>query len=597
MRNFYKIFKPKTYVWLFNIYKNHGFEALRRRLQILILGYNRFYNKWLNIKNPNLEELNFQKKYKFDYEPLISIVVPTYNTPKSFFKEMVKSVQEQTYSKWELCIADGSTNNDVKAIVKEINDSKIKYVSLNKNKGISENTNSAIYIANGEYISFLDHDDVIEKHALFEIVQSLQSKHHDLIYTDEDFATKDLSFFHDPVFKPNWSPDLLLSHNYITHFVCVKKQIVDKIHGLNSLYDGAQDYDFLFRCIENSKSIYHIPKVLYHWRENDASVASDSSNKNYAYEAGLRALQDHIDRADICGYAESLSYPGFYTIRYNTPDNPLVSIIIPNMDHVKDIDKCLKSLYEVNSYKNFEIIIVENNSKDKDTFQYYSKIKDLYDNLNIVEYKGDFNFSKICNFGASVSNGEYLLFLNNDTEMIDSGSLCQMLGNCMRDDVGIVGAKLLYADDTIQHAGVVLGFGGFAGHVFTGKKKDSRGYMLRPLINCNYSAVTGACLLIKKDVFNEVHGFTEKFAVGLNDIDLCLKVRHLNKLVVYNANSLWHHYESKSRGYEDTPEKKARLNKEIKLFQSIWKEDLDKGDPYYSSNFSIDYLPYEMLKV
>lgn len=597
MRKFYKALDPRIYIWLYKIYKGCGKDVFIKHLTRTFTGYTKYYNKWLQEKYPDKEALIKQSAKKFKYMPKISIVVPTYNTPNEYLKDLLNSVCQQTYSNWELCIADGSNNNNVKNFLEDYTklDSKIKYKKLDRNEGISGNTNQAINIVTGEYISFLDHDDTIPKHALFEVVKSLQNYKHDLIYTDEDFASYDNSFYHDPVFKPDWSPDLLMSHNYITHFVTVKKSIVDKVGVLNPKYDGAQDYDFLLRCSEECKSIYHIPQVLYHWRENNNSVAGSSQNKKYAYNAGKKALQAYLNRNKIDGLAKNTEHLGFYTVKYNTTGNPIVSIIIPNKDHIKDLDKCIKSLYNVNKYKNFEIIIVENNSEKEETFKYYEKLKKSKGNLKILQYKGEFNFSKINNFAVQQANGEYILFLNNDTEMIEPTSLQQMLGNCMRKDVGIVGAKLLFADKTIQHAGVVLGFGGFAGHVFSEKKSDSKGYMLRPLINCNYSAVTGACLMIKKDLFNIVDGFNENFKIGLNDIDLCLKVRKSEKLVVYNANTLWYHYESKSRGYDNTKDKKERLNNEIKLFQEIWGKQLIYNDPYYNKNFSINYIPYEML--
>lgn len=597
MRKLYKAFNPKLYKWLYNIYKQYGSEALREHLISTIFGFTRYYNDWMVKHYPTKEELEKQKRTKFEYSPKISIVVPTYNTPMNFLEDMINSVINQTYDNWELCIADGSTSNEVVARLEKFcsKENRIRYIKLKDNEGISLNTNAAIEIANGEYISFMDHDDIIHENALYEVVKCLQDVHHDLIYTDEDFVSNDLRVYHNPVFKPDWSPDLLLSHNYITHFVTVKKNIINKVGMLRSQYDGAQDYDFLLRVTKICNSIYHIPKVLYHWRENETSVAGNSDNKKYAFEAGKKALQNYLDNNKIAGTVKHTEYPGYYTINYQAPDNSLVSVIIPNMNHKEDLDKCIESLYNVNNYKNFEIIIIENNSNDEEIFEYYKFLKNKYSNLKVVTYEGEFNFSAINNFGVKYANGEYLLFLNNDTEMIKPDSLVQMIGNCTREDVAIVGPKLLFEDRTIQHVGVALGFGGFAGHVFSGIKENSRGYMLRPQINCNYSAVTGACLLIKSKLFKEIKGFNEDFKVGLNDIDLCLRARHLGKYIVYNANTLWFHYESKSRGYDTTKEKQERLDSEIKLFQSIWKDDLEKSDPFYSPNFSTDFIPYQRL--
>lgn len=597
MRKFYKVFNPKLYLWWYNIYKQFGYSALKELLESTFLGYIKYYNKWLENHLPSQEELNLQRKENFRYSPSISIVVPTYNTPIKFLKEMINSVLSQTYKHWELCIVDGSSSNSVVDYINKnySKEKRIKFFKLKSNKGISGNTNEAIKYSTGEYISFLDHDDIIPKNTLYEVVKCLQEKKHDLIYTDEDYISEDSAVHKNPTFKPDWSPDLLMSHNYITHFVTIKRDIIKKVGYLQSKYDGSQDYDFLLRAVEQCDSIYHIPKILYHWRENESSVAGDSSNKMYAFEAGKNALQDYINRNNISGKVECLEHNGYYKINYKIPNPPKLSILIPNMNHIDDLKKCIDSLYNNNIYKNFEVIIIENNSTEEDIFEYYKFLKYEYKNIKIVTYKGDFNFSAINNFGFKFAEGEYILFLNNDTELIKPDSLQQMIGNCMRDDVGIVGAKLLFKDRTIQHAGTVLGFGGFAGHVFSGIKEDSCGYMWRPQISCNYSAVTGACLLIKRKVFEAVGGFNEDFKVGLNDIDLCLKVIHSNKLVVYNGNTLWFHYESKSRGYDTTKEKQKRLNSEIALFQKIWKLDLDNPDPYYTPNFTTDSIPYKIL--
>lgn len=577
--------------------KKNGPKKLIKRLGKGVHANGIPYAEWYEAHKPTVEELDKQRTRKFSYEPKFSIIVPTYNTPIKFLHEMIDSVREQTYSNWELCIGDGSEGNkELESVLEEYSqkDKRIKYKILEKNFGIAGNTNGALELATGEYVGLFDHDDLLTPNALYEVAKTLQEKKYDVLYTDEDKVNTDLTEYMDPNFKPDWSPDLFYSHNYITHFFVVKKQIIDEIGGFRSEYDGSQDYDLMFRCIEKAKSIKHIPMILYHWRIHAASVAGDPASKMYAYDAGKKAIEGHFERTGVKAKVEHMPLWGMYHVIYETPGNPLISILIPNKDHTDDLDVCIKSLYEINDYENFEIIIIENNSEKEETFEYYKKIEAEYKNVKVVTWQDEFNYAAINNFGVTFAKGDYLLFLNNDTEVINKEAISELLGCCMRDDVGIVGAKLLYEDDTVQHAGIVLGFGGFAGHVFTGIDKDDYGYMVRPRINCNYSAVTAACMMVDKKSFEEVGGFTEAFKVGLNDVDFCLKVRKTGKLVVYNAHSMWHHYESKSRGYEDTPEKIKRFESEIALFQKYWGELLKEGDPYYNKNFPIEYGPFRL---
>lgn len=589
------IFNPKSYKKVLKIIRRDGVLSFIGEIKSMLMPQRIKYKKWQYLHFPDKNELETQKNTKFVFSPKISIIVPVFNTPILFLKQMIDSVYDQSYSNWELCIANGTPENkEIINYLDSLEDERVLIKHLSSNKGISGNTNEALKLANGEYIALLDHDDVISPDALFEVVSALQEKRYDLLYSDEDFATEDLKQFKDPVFKPDWSPDLLCSHNYITHFLVVDKKIVNKVGGFRAEYDGAQDYDFVFRCTEISGNIFHIPKILYHWRICNNSVASNSENKLYAYEAGKKAIEAHLERVGEKGKVETLDVLGYYHVCYDTPNNPLVSIIIPNKDHINDLDTCIQSLYKINKYKNFEILVIENNSKDKNTFEYYKRQSKERKNFKVIDYKGEFNYSSINNLGVRHAKGEYILFLNNDTKLIEPNSLKDMLGLCMRDSIGAVGAKLLFDDNTIQHAGVVLGFGGFAGHVFTGENKDSYGYMMRPKINCNYSAVTGACLMTKKSVFNKVNGFSEIFKIGLNDVDFCLKVLSKNKLIVYDAESVWHHYESKSRGYdENSIQKKKRLEAEIDLFRRKWVAVLDKDDPYYNINFPINTDPYK----
>ena len=583
----------KGFVYL----RKNGFKKLFKKLQV-VKPKTFVYHDWFLRTRAGSAALEEQRKTTFAFAPKISILVPTYNTPDQYLREMLDSVVNQTYPNWELCIAEGSDpdHSARKTILDyQKKDDRIKVKILDKNYGISGNTNEALTLATGEYTGLFDHDDLLEPDILFEVVKALQEKRHDIIYTDEDKLNSEKNKFEDPNLKPDFSMDLFRSHNYITHFFVVKTAILKEIDGFRSKYDGAQDYDVMFRCIEKSESIYHIPKVLYHWRMHAASTAQDPASKLYCYEAGQKAIEDHLARIGVKGTVEMMPQPfwGTYHTRYETVGNPLVSIIIPNYEHKDVLETCVNSLFEINTYKNIEIIIVENNSKSEELFAYYEQLEKEHDNVHVVTWKGgEFNYSAINNYGVTFAKGDYLLLLNNDTEMIAPDAISEMLGCCMREEVGAVGAKLLYADDTVQHAGVVIGFGGYAGHVFHGIGKNDYGFMLRPLLNCNYSAVTAACMMVDRKVFEAVGGLDESFRVAGNDVDLCLKIRAMDKLIVYNAFAVWHHYESKSRGYEDNLEKVKRFDEEIKHFQEKWHDVIEAGDPFYNANFKIENGPF-----
>ena len=591
----------KTNLKKIQIYlKKHGLMKTVKKLvgKVLQLFVDPYF-LWYKKNRPQKEELLKQKEESrnFDYRPVVSIVVPTYHTPTKFLREMIESVLIQSYEKWELCIGDGSEGNEsLEQILSEYarKDKRVVYRILAKNLGISGNTNAALEMATGEYIALLDHDDLLAPNALYEIVKSLQEQKYDILYTDEDKISKNTKRHMEPNFKPDYSVDLFRSHNYITHFFLVKKEVQEKAGIFREAFDGAQDYDFMFRCIEKSESIKHIHKILYHWRMHEKSTAQNPHSKNYAYEAGRKAIEEHYKRIGVKAVVKYTESPGLYHTVYDLKNSPLVSIIIPNMNHVEDLKNCVDSLYQKNKYQNIEIIIVENNSTKKDIFEYYQKMQDTHSNFKVVTWKGEFNYAAINNFAVKAASAEYLLFLNNDTEVIEENAISEMLGCCMREEVSIVGAKLLYKNRTVQHAGVIIGIAGFAGHAFDSIDEASTGFMMRAIINGNYSAVTAACMMVKKSCFLEVGGFCEEFKVGLNDIDFCLRVRELNKLVVYNAFSLWFHYESKSRGYEDTPEKQKRFEREISLFKLKWKKILEQGDPYYNQNLSTDKRPFTL---
>lgn len=573
--------------------KKNGVKKLMYRLRYGTYVGESDYESWLFAQRVNEKTLNIQRNTHFSYSPKISILVATFNTKEEYLKEMIDTVVNQSYSNWELCIADGSTNDFVEKYVYEHYSSygdKIKLKKLDQNYGISGNTNKAFEMATGDYITVYDHDDTLELDCFYEIVKALQEYRYDVLYTDEDKFDDSTKMYNDPNLKPDFSEDLLRSHNYITHLFIVNKKIVDEVGYYNSEFDGSQDYDYIFRCVEKANAVYHIPRVLYHWRMHPESTAQNPESKLYCYDAGKRAIEAHYKRVGVEASVELMPKPlyGFYHTTYSTKDNPLVSILIPNYNHKAILKTCIDSLYNVNTYKNFEIVIVENNSTEKEIFDYYEELKKSHDNIQVVTYKGEFNYSRINNFGMKYTNGDYVLLLNNDTEIISPTALSEMVGCILRSEVGAVGAKLLYEDDTVQHAGVVIGFSGYAGHVNHGINKDDYGYMLRARVNCNYSAVTAACMMVKKSVFNQVGGFDEQFVVACNDVDLCLKICKEKYLVVYNAFALWHHYESKSRGYDDASQEKMwRFNKEVEKFQKKWKDVLVHGDPYYNKNWNI----------
>lgn len=591
----------------------------------------RRYHRWFMAQRVTEEQLEKQRQTHFTYEPKVSILVPTYRTPLPLLKEMIDSVRAQSYENWELCIADGSVGARIDAdgnvvgaaspkspledVLREYHeqDSRIIYKTLDRNGGISYNTNCALEMATGEVIALLDHDDVYEPDALFEIVKAYQNPKTRIVYTDEDKATNNLGKFMDPNFKPDFSIDLFRSHNYITHIYSVKTDILRAVGGFNSEYDGAQDYEMMFRCIEYAlggassgtsnidfgsdvirEIIAHVPRVLYHWRLAKGSTAENPESKMYAYEAGRKAVQEHLKRMGIPAKVEMTDMWGMYHTTYEVQGSPLVSVIIPNKDHTDDLENCLRSINDKSDYKNIEFIIAENNSEDKETFVAYERLEREFENLKVVKWEKEFNYSAINNFAAKYASGEYFLFLNNDTELITPSGISEMLGIAQRSDVGAVGAKLIYPDETVQHAGILLGFRGYAQHPFVGIGRNEFGFMVRARINCNYNAVTGACLMISKADFEAVGGFTEELPVAGNDVDFCLKVRGLKKLVVYNAFSEWYHFESKSRGYEDTPEKKARFEKEVAKFRQIWGSRIDAGDEYYNANFDMEKAPYQM---
>lgn len=546
------------------------------------------YSKWIYNNRLTEKEKENQRNKKFPYSPLISIITPLFNTPKEFFEDYIKSIQNQTYSNWEICLVDASDKplEYIKEIIK--NENRIKYKKLDENKGISLNSNEAIKMTNGEFIALIDHDDIIAENALFEVIEYINKyPNTDFIYSDEDKFKNNLEDRYFPFFKPDFSPDFLRSTNYICHLSVIKKDLLDEVGWFRKEFDGAQDYDLILRVTEKAKKIVHIPKVLYHWRVHDFSTSQNIEKKMYAIEAGKRAIEEHCHRIGLPIISVEEETPlGLYRVRYKLKGNPLVSIIIPNKDSISYLKRAINSILK-STYLNYEIIIVENNSKNKKTFKYYDIIQ-KNSKIKVIEYKEKgFNFSKLNNLAAKYAKGEYILLLNNDIKVINNDWLEEMLSICQRDDVGIVGAKLLYKDKTIQHAGVIIGMGGIAGHVNRTIPSKSPGYYGRAKVINNYSAVTAACLMTKKDLYDKVEGLDENLEVAFNDVDYCMKIRSIDKLVVYTPYAKLYHYESKTRGYEDTPEKKRRFNREINFFKRKWSKELKDGDPYFNINLDL----------
>lgn len=547
------------------------------------------YEAWLARHKVDKRTLRRQKHSAFAQKPLISIVIPLYCTPLPYLKELLESVRRQSYENWQLCLADGSPDDKAKEFIEKHygREKRIVYRKLEENGGISANTNEAVALAAGEYLMLCDHDDTLEPDALYEIVKAINDTSADVLYTDEDKVSMDGRHYFDPNFKPDFNLFRLRENNYICHIFVVKKSLTDETGLLRSEFDGAQDFDFILRCCEKAQKIMHIPKVLYHWRCHMDSTAADPSSKAYAYEAGRKAVREHYQRLGIDAKVEMTERPGWYRSHVKVQGNPLISVIIPNKDHTDDLELCLFSMTRKSTYRNYEILIVENNSEKEETFEYYRKLPDRYPKARVLTWEKEFNYSAINNFAAKEAKGEYLLFLNNDVEILTPDWMEEMLQNCQQENVAAVGAKLYYPDDTIQHAGVVLGLGGIAGHIMCRASKGDPGYFGRMISVQEISAVTAACMMVKKSDFDAVGGLDETFQVAFNDIDLCMKFRAAGKKIIFTPYAELYHYESKSRGLEDTPEKQFRFDKEVKRFQEKWAQQLEMGDPYYSPNLSV----------
>ena len=537
-----------------------------------------------------------------------SILVPLYNTPREFLTAMLDSVVRQTHGNWELCLADGSEESCAyvgqicqeyqKADQERAGGGRILYQRLESNEGISGNTNRCLAMATGEYIGLFDHDDIIHPSVLYEYAKVINEQGADYIYCDETtFKNNDINKMLTMHFKPDYAIDNLRANNYICHFSVFRRQLLDGDELFRTKYDGSQDHDMILRLTDKAQKVVHVPKLMYYWRSHAGSVASGIQAKTYAVDAAKGAVAEHLRKHGYEHFkiTSTRAFETIFKISYQIIGNPKISIVIANKDHEADLRRCLTSIFEKSTYDNYEVIIVENNSETPEIRKYYEELKEN-EKVKIVVYEGGFNYSAVNNLGVKTAEGEYILLLNNDTQVITVNWMEELLMYAQRQDVGAVGAKLYYGDKTIQHAGVVLGLGAHrtAGHSHYMQHRENLGYMGRLCYAQNVSAVTGACLMVSKALFEKVGGLDESFAVSLNDVDFCIRLREMGYLNVFTPFAELYHYESVSRGLDDKGEKAKRYNEESARFREKWKEVLAKGDPYYNPNFSLDRSDFSL---
>lgn len=603
------------------------------------------YGPWYENYRLTEAELEKLRKEKIRGGARFSVIVPLYHTPERYFREMADSVLGGVYDDLELVLVNASVEDEgLRALAQAYarSDPRVRLISLEKNLGIAGNTQAGIEAAGGDFVALLDHDDTIDPAALCLMARYVK-EHPDtgVLYTDEDKISEDSKTHFQPHLKPDYNPDLLKSNNYICHFLAVRRDVAHRAGGFDSRYDGAQDHDFIFRCIRAAKqmklSVGHVPEILYHWRVSERSTADNPVSKLYAYDAGKAAIEAELEREGLAGEVMLKKDLGFYRVRYQVTGNPLVSIIIPNRDEKETLQRCLDSIREKSAYTNYEIIIVENNSATQEIRDYYRELEsdprirvldfnakdpdtkdlkvqdtgtgvqdglhgDLHENARWYGKRkgtvnvpaGSFNYSALNNYGFAHARGEYVILLNNDTEVITPDWIGEMLGVCQRPDTGAVGCKLIYPDGTIQHAGVVIGIGGIAGSMFVDMKENRSGYMHKADLMQDLSAVTAACMMVKAGAYRQVNGFEEKLTVAFNDVDFCLRLREAGYLVVYDPYARLTHFESKSRGAENTKQKVRRFQSEIEYIRTRWTDILRKGDPYYNKNLSVSKWNYSL---
>lgn len=533
----------------------------------------------------------------------ISILVPLWNNQREFQTAMLDSVMNQTYENWELCLADGSDEEHgyIGEICREYAkraDGRIVYKKLEKNGGIAGNTNECLKLATGEYIGLFDQDDILHPSVLYEYVKVINEQGADYIYCDETtFKNNDINKMLTMHFKPDYAVDNLRANNYICHFSVFSRKLLDGDELFRPKYDGSQDHDMILRLTDRAEKIVHVPKLMYYWRSHAGSTASGIEAKSYAIEAAKGAVAEHLKKHGYTHFkiTSTRAFETIFKISYQIIGNPKISIVIANKDHEADLRRCITSIFEKSTYDNFEIIVVENNSETPEIWKYYEELKDK-EQVKVITWKGSFNYSAVNNMGVKEAEGDYILLLNNDTQVITVNWMEELLMYAQREDVGAVGAKLYYENKTIQHAGVVLALGAHrtAGHSHYGQHRENLGYMGRLCYAQDVSAVTGACLMVAKDLYWKVGGLDESFAVSLNDVDFCIKLREAGYLNVFTPFAELYHFESVSRGLDDQGEKAKRYEEESERFRKKWKEVLEKGDPYYNVNFSLDRSDFSL---
>lgn len=571
--------------------REQGAEQMWRdvRFRVGLAMHKDFWQHYADI--PLKRELKAQRAENLQ-GPCISIVVPLYNTPARYFKQMTGSVRKQTYTNWQLVMMDASdaahAEVSAKAAALAQKDARFVYRKI-ENGGIAANTTKGFAVATGAYLTLLDHDDVIYPNALYDVVRSIQSTGADFLYSDEIVLSDDFKQLGGYHFKPDFAPDYLRGVNYITHLAVFSRKLLDAAGAYESPeYDGAQDHDLILRLTEKATKIHHIKKSLYVWRAAAGSTAQTMDAKPYAIAAGERAINAHLQRIGLQGEARAVpGAPGAFQLHYELTGHPRITVMIPNKDHTDDLDRCLTSLYKNAGYDNFEVLVIENNSTDPETERYYAQIPQKFADCRVVRYQGGFNFSAINNFGAQFANGEHLLLLNNDIEITSKDFLRELLSYSQRPDVGAVGAKLIYPDNEIQHAGVIMGINGSAGHSHKGHPADAVGDMYRLVTTQDFMAVTGACLMTKTALYREMGGLDEeKFAVAYNDVDYCLKLWKKGLLNVYTPLAQAIHYESRSRGLDTLSENAKRYEREKANFYEKYQPYIDNYDPYYNPHFT-----------
>ena len=598
--DFFKRLSPlRTAAKVLRSLRRDGLRATARKIrQKLAERRRRRKRRHVDLSKIPMEQRVREECTCFDRSIKFSILVPLYNTPVPFLDEMIASVVGQTYSHWELCLADGSddAHGEVcRAVTRwREKDPRILYRKLDRNLGISENTNACLDMATGEYIALFDHDDILHPSALFEMMQAICGQGADYVYTDEaTFESPDIRKLITCHFKPDFAPDNLRANNYICHFSAFSREVLEKTGRFRREYDGSQDHDMILRLTANARNVVHIPKLLYFWRSHPKSVAMDISSKTYAIEAGKHAVQDNIRASGYQAKVESSrAFPTIYRIRYRLREEEpeKVSILIPNKNHVRTLRRCIQSVLQKTTYPNYEILIVDNGSDEPALSEYYRELQE-HENIRVLHYDRPFNFSAINNYAAGQATGRYLVLLNNDIQIITPGWMEEMMMYVQREDVGAAGAMLYYPDRTIQHAGIVLGLGAdrIAGHAFYRYPKGTVGYMGRACYAQDMSAVTAACMMVRAEVYREVGGMDESYPVAFNDVDFCLRIRRTGRLIVWTPFAEAYHYESRTRGRDDgTEARKARFREDCSRFAEQWKDVLEQGDPYYNPNFSLD---------